>query len=146
MTRRTTVRHEFVDHFPEVPEEGVIYVSVPFATATHRCCCGCGQEVITPLSPTDWRLTFDGESVSLAPSIGNWSFPCQSHYWIRRNRVEWARRFTAQQVRTVREADRVAKSHYYVADEHSRPSGTPTAGTIGHRVRRWLSRNKGGGL
>jgi len=28
--------------------------------------------------------------VSLAPSIGNWSFPCNSHYWITGNEVRWA--------------------------------------------------------
>jgi hypothetical protein len=42
---------------------------------------------VTPFTPTDWRMTFDGESVSLDPSVGNWNQKCRSHYVIRRNRV-----------------------------------------------------------
>ena len=91
MTRREALTHEFVDQIPEVPSRGVLYVSVSFATAVHRCCCGCGNEVVTPLSPTGWSLTFDGKSVSLSPSIGNWSFHCRSHYWISRDQVIWSR-------------------------------------------------------
>lgn len=45
---------------------------------------------MTPLTPADWKLTFDGETVSLYPSIGNWNFPCRSHYWLTKNRIEWA--------------------------------------------------------
>ncbi|MFC4855982.1 DUF6527 family protein [Actinophytocola glycyrrhizae] len=29
----------------------------------------------------DQRRDFNGETVSLSPSIGNWSFPCRSHYY-----------------------------------------------------------------
>jgi len=43
--------HEFVDHMPENLDEGVIYVSIPFETVIHACACGCGAEVVTPLSP-----------------------------------------------------------------------------------------------
>src|SRR5271168_3745134 len=94
MKRRSGVTHQFVEHMPEHLDEGVVYVSIPYATAAHKCCCGCGREVVTPLSPTDWKLIFDGVSVSLDPSIGSWSFPCQSHYWIQHNRVRWAGRWT----------------------------------------------------
>lgn len=81
--------HKFVKSVPEVLEDGVIYVSVEYATTIHKCCCGCGNEVVTPLAPKSWRLTFDGKSISLYPSIGNYSFTCKSHYWIRNNNVEW---------------------------------------------------------
>lgn len=81
--------HKFVKSVPDTLEDGVIYISMEYASAIHKCCCGCGHEVVTPISPTDWQLTFDGRSISLYPSIGNWSFKCQSHYWIRNNRVEW---------------------------------------------------------
>ena len=91
MTRRKSLIHEFVDQIPEEPSPGVLYVSVSLATAVHQCCCGCGNEVVTPLSPTGWTLTFDGKSVSLSPSIGNWGFHCRSHYWISRDRVVWSR-------------------------------------------------------
>ena len=89
----TSIGHEFVHHIPprDQMESTVVYVSIPFATAVHLCCCGCGNEVVTPLDPNRWQLKFDGKSISLSPSIGNWSFDCKSHYWIRRNQVERAR-------------------------------------------------------
>ena len=91
--RREVLDHEFVQHIPEDLVDGVLYVSVAFAIVLHRCCCGCGNEVVAPLSPSDWKMTFDGESISLCPSIGNRSFDCQSHYYIRRNEVLWLRSF-----------------------------------------------------
>ena len=92
MNEFNSVQHEFVHHIPpgEQMENGVAYVSIPFATVVHRCCCGCGNEVVTPLDPSQWQLTFDGRSISLSPSIGNWNFACKSHYWIQRNHVTWA--------------------------------------------------------
>jgi len=106
--RRDSLAFEFVENVPSDLEDGVLYVSTPYATAVHKCCCGCGKEVVTPLSPTDWRLTFDGESVSLSPSIGNWSFDCQSHYWIRRNQIRWARRWGKDEIDAGRARDRLA--------------------------------------
>lgn len=93
MSRRAVLVHQFVHHIPEHLVDGVLYISVAFSTVLHRCCCGCGNEVVTPLSPSDWRMTFDGESISLCPSIGNRSFDCQSHYYIRHNEVFWLRSF-----------------------------------------------------
>src|SRR4051812_46368408 len=83
------IRHEFVSLAPDVLEQGVLYVSIEYATVLHLCACGCGAQVVTPLAPGRWRLTFDGKTVSLNPSIGNWSLPCRAHYWIDRNHVVW---------------------------------------------------------
>jgi len=113
MSRITSLTPEFVEHIPQQLDRGRLYVSVRFATAAHACCCGCGSEVVTPLSPTDWVLIFDGETVSLDPSIGNWSFECQSHYWIRRNRVEWARRWSREKIAAGRTEDRRSKEKYF---------------------------------
>ncbi|MDB6026069.1 MAG: hypothetical protein JWM68_2292 [Verrucomicrobiales bacterium] len=82
--------HKFVEFMPEKLEPGVIYVSLRFALVSHQCACGCGEEVVTPLSPKDWQLIFNGETISLYPSIGNWKFQCGSHYWIDQNRAVWA--------------------------------------------------------
>ncbi len=90
MNKMDSLDYEFVHYIPDELVEGVLYVSVPFVTATHLCCCGCGNEVVTPLNPDGWSMMFDGESVSLSPSIGSWSLPCQSHYWVQRNQVRWA--------------------------------------------------------
>lgn len=113
MKRKTILTHEFVEYIPNNLADGTIYVSIVFATAAHKCCCGCGNEVITPISPTDWQLTFDGLSISLYPSIGNWSFDCQSHYWIVRNRVRWARRWSREEIETGRAEDQLVKKKYF---------------------------------
>lgn len=106
MTRQTEIRPEFVTFAPEILTPGVLYISMEYATVLHACCCGCGNKVVTPLAPERWRLTYDGKSISLKPSIGNWSFPCQSHYWIERNAVIWDRRFTRAEIEAARAADR----------------------------------------
>lgn len=111
--RRQAMTHRFVEYVPDELEDGMLYVSIPFATASHRCCCGCGQEVVTPLTPTDWSLVFDGETVSLTPSIGNWSFKCRSHYWIQKGRVIWARTWTDREIDAGRSFDALAKDHHY---------------------------------
>ena len=86
----TRFAHKFTDRLPPVLESETLYVSMACATVVHLCACGCGRKVVTPLSPGDWRLTFDGKSLTLSPSIGNWQYPCWSHYWIRSSRIEWA--------------------------------------------------------
>lgn len=118
MKREMHLAHEFVDYIPDPLQQGTLYVSMKFATAAHKCCCGCGQEVITPLSPTDWELTYDGESISLEPSIGNWNFPCQSHYWIRRNTVKWAHRWSQKEIEAGRAHDRLVKEKYFESRNH----------------------------
>jgi len=110
---RTTLRHEFVRHVPEQLEDGVLYISVEFATAMHKCFCGCGLEVATPFAPTQWKLTFDGVSVSLRPSVGNWSYDCKSHYWIHRNRVVWGRQLSPSEIGRLRERERQEMELYY---------------------------------
>lgn len=111
--RRALLRHEFVHFVPEVLDEGTLYVSINFATSVHMCCCGCGREVVTPLSPTDWELRFDGKTASLYPSIGSWALPCQSHYWIRRDRVIWARRWTRPEIEEGRASEAREKRRYF---------------------------------
>jgi hypothetical protein len=39
---------EFIETFPTQLQAGVLYVSAPYSTAAHLCCCGCREEVITP--------------------------------------------------------------------------------------------------
>lgn len=107
------MRHQFVEHIPDRLEDDVVYVSIPFDLAVHRCFCGCGNEVVTPFSPAEWSLTYDGRSISLSPSIGNWSFPCKSHYFIRRGKVDWARKWSEAEIRAVREKDAAARAEQY---------------------------------
>lgn len=110
MPRLKQLNHCFVKSVPDRLEAGMVYVSMEYASAVHLCCCGCGSEIVTPLSPKDWKLTFDGESISLHPSIGNWSFPCRSHYWIKSDRVRWAGDMTHDEIWEGREYDRWNRS------------------------------------
>lgn len=115
--------HRFVTHIPRAVEPGILYISLEYATAVHSCCCGCGEEVVTPLTPTDWKLIFDGETVSLWPSIGNWSYACRSHYVIERNQVVEALPWSDKRIANARRWDRFAKANFYGGtnslDEHS---------------------------
>ena len=113
MKRITEIRHEFVEFIPSNKVDGVVYVSIKYATAVHNCCCGCGNKVVTPLSPTDWRLIFDGETISLYPSIGNWNFDCQSHYWIKNDKVEWAPKWTHEQIEHGRKIEKEEKQAFF---------------------------------
>src|SRR5579859_1479051 len=113
MNRPRRIRHEFVDLAPKLLEEGVLYVSVEYGSAVHKCFCGCGIKVATPFTPTDWKLTFDGDTVSLWPSVGNWDLPCRSHYVIERDVVHWAGDMTREQIEAGRDADRRRKTAYY---------------------------------
>lgn len=106
MTRIDQLTPEFVQYIPERPAPGVLYVSRRYATALHLCCCGCGSEVVTPLNPAKWNLKEDSGAVSLSPSVGNWSLPCQSHYWIVGNRVGWAAAMAPEVIAAVKARDR----------------------------------------
>jgi len=116
------LQHKFVEFMPEKLEEGVLYVSVEYCTVLHKCVCGCGNTVVTPISPTDWQLKFDGKSISLSPSIGNWSFDCRSHYWIDKNEIRWAGNWTNDQIADGRKQDKLNKEHFFDEAHHSKPS------------------------
>ena len=103
--RAEQVHPKFVEFIPDHLEDGVLYISERFRTCSHKCCCGCGEEVVTPLSPAEWRLTREGELVSLWPSVGNWDYACRSHYVIRRNQVKWAGAMTTKQIGRVQRRD-----------------------------------------
>lgn len=90
----------FVDEMPAIKQEGILYISIGNAVAIHLCACGCGEEVVTPLDQPEWQQ--DGWDmkvdltaktlnpvVTLRPSIGNFNFPCRSHYYITKNKIEW---------------------------------------------------------
>lgn len=119
--RLSTIRPRFVDFIPRELEEGVLYISEKYRTVSHKCACGCGEKVVTPLSPADWQLRKDGELVTLSPSIGNWNYPCHSHYWIRRNRIQWAAPLTSRDIARVQKRDLADKARY--VDQINRAKG-----------------------
>jgi len=107
------LQHRFVEFIPDKIEEGILYISIEYCTTIHKCVCGCGNEVVTPLSPTDWKMTFNGKAISLYPSIGNWNFHCKSHYWIINSRVEFADKWTENEIQLGRQNDLENKKEYF---------------------------------
>lgn len=89
MPRLDALRPEIIEYAPETLEEGVLYVSLRFELALHKCPCGCGEKVVTPLGPGEWGLTLVDGLATLQPSLLN-RFECKSHYWIVRNQIQWA--------------------------------------------------------
>ena len=160
MIQVSTLEHRFIGSIPRVVEPGILYVSMEYGTAIHSCCCGCGEQVVTPFSPTDWKMTYDGESVSLAPSVGNWNSTCRSHYVIRRGRVIEASSWSDAQVAAERARDAAAKARFYGtagkpgmrqdAQARSDAPAVPVANSAGFRrrgggfwssVKTWFRRN-----
>ncbi len=140
-----TLGHRFVRFIPDELEDETLYVSMEFATAVHKCCCGCGGKVVTPLTPTDWKLIFNGVSVSLKPSVNNSGFECESHYFVSQNSVVWAPRVQPRQLGTLRLKDRLAKDAYYEADDNDReppfPAMQPSRRSRLTKLLRWLGSN-----
>jgi hypothetical protein len=131
MRPEVVLKHEFVEFIPEELTEGTLYISKKYGTAVHKCCCGCGSEVVTPLSATGWKLTSDGRTLSLYPSIGNWSLPCKSHYFITRNRVEWAPQWSKEAIAWGREQEAREKEAYFA-------SQNAPALRFWQRLQKWL--------
>lgn len=110
------MKHQFVEFIPSELKEGTLYISMEYGTASHLCACGCGEKVVTPFGKSLWKLIYDGDHVSLKPSIGNWSYACRSHYWIRDGRVVWAESWDEEMVTTSRNHD-IEKPTYKVEIE-----------------------------
>ncbi len=110
------MRHEFVRAMPDTLHPDTLYVSIDYVTTSHLCACGCGAEVVLPLHPTKWRVTFDGASVSMDPSVGSRTLPCRSHYWIDRGQVRWANRMTDEAFQRALERDQRADRAWHGRD------------------------------
>lgn len=117
--RTVAVEPRFVDSAPGILEPGVMYVSIRHKTVLHLCACGCGHEVVTPLAPHRWRLVFDGETVSLEPSVSNGVLACRSHYFITRNIIDWRRPMTEAGIEWARSRDARALARASEVDNHT---------------------------
>lgn len=113
---------KFVEFMPESLEDGILYISIPYRTAAHRCCCGCGSTVVTSITPTSWEFTYNGRTVSLSPSVGNSELPCRSHYWIRRNKVHWGKPMTEELIEASRKRERGRRDRFYRGQTGQAPS------------------------
>ena len=127
MTAPLSIEHVFVDRIPTVRTEKTLYVSIPFATAVHNCMCGCGTKIVTPLSPPQWKITFDGETVSLWPSIGNSGLTCRSHYVIEQEQVHWAPTWSDEKIVAGRARDKSLRDRHFATAKPVTPAPVPAA-------------------
>ncbi|CAH2403060.1 DUF6527 family protein [Mesorhizobium escarrei] len=114
------MKHLALQHVQFVPkqlEPGILYVSREFAVAAHLCACGCGNKVSVPLGPAEWTLFERDGRATLRPSIGNWQLPCRSHYLIIDGRIDWAPRWTDEQIADGRQSEERRREAYYKALE-----------------------------
>lgn len=86
-----------VDSMIEVPERtarGIYIVGSRESPkwAVFDCPCSRGHRLTVNLMRSRypyWNLEMARETVSLTPSIVVTDHPCQSHFWLHRNRVRW---------------------------------------------------------
>lgn len=123
--RQVRFKHEVVGSIPEVLKPNTLYVTTDGDVAGHLCACGCAREVITPLSPTDWSVSLERRGATLYPSIGNWAFPCRSHYFISDGAVVWARNMSDKAIAQGRRRDKARKQRYY--ELQTTPQSTPAS-------------------
>lgn len=104
-TRTNRFDLERVHYIPNELADGRLYFSREYSIAVHRCACGCGNAVFTPVKKGEWALFENDGLPTLSPSIGSWNLPCRSHYFIRRGRVEWAADWSDDRVAAGRAAE-----------------------------------------
>ena len=134
------MKHKFVEYMPDTIETGILYISLKFGTILHKCVCGCNNVVNTPLSPVDWKMTYDGDSITLYPSIGNWSFHCKSHYWIINNKIVWAKTWGYEKIERVRKSEVIDRLDYYKSNANKLKSHDKYKDEISinnHKKKKW---------
>ncbi len=137
MQKLTTIKLVRVQYIPKSLEPGILYVAEEFEAAVHLCACGCGLKVSTPLGPTEWSFLDSLAGPSLDPSIGNWEFPCRSHYWLQGGQVIWSDTWSPSRVEAGRRAEEERRRAYF-------ESLKPGRRGILRRIRAFLKRLFGG--
>lgn len=134
MIRLKSIKPIPVTYIPEraLMKEGEIYLSNEYMTAAHLCCCGCGEEVVTPLNAAKWQLKLSDGRVSLYPSIGNWEYQCRSHYIIRDNKIIWMSTYSADEIREVQLNDQRAVDFLISQGQDHKPTG------LLDNIKRWI--------
>ena len=125
----------FVDTIPAGKRtEGEILISIKYGIASLACPCGCGNAMDLPIEPHRWSIKWDGEHISMSPSISSSRTQCKSHYWITDNRILWAQPIGEW---SERRKDR--------AEAKARRAAHKQGGAVGRTFKRLLGRRRGGG-
>lgn len=85
--KKVEIKPVFVELIPSELNQNILYISEKYKIAVHLCLCGCEAKTVTPLGGGDnWEIVKNGDTiVSLIGSVGNFQFPCKSHYIITNN-------------------------------------------------------------
>ncbi len=94
MERIYSLKPHFCEQIPEDLQDGVLYISVGYGIAAHKCACGCSGKTITGLKPywnDGWAISVIEGRITLRPSIGNrkGEDPYHAHYYITDNQIQW---------------------------------------------------------
>lgn len=105
----------FVKAIPDLEnlKQGNLYISMKYGVVVNYCPCGCGDLSEFTLAPERWWLAYNGETVSLFPSIGNSRLKCRSHYWIESNRVRWCNPMSAAEAAAAQEREEYVRNQKY---------------------------------
>ena len=118
-----TITPLFVSSIPEILEEGKLYINEEDEIALHKCCCGCGEEVVTPLNPAGWRIIKNRQTVvTMRPSIGNGQNQCRSHYFITNNHVDWLNKMSPHLTAMAQARDHRDREKYIAEKNAARAS------------------------
>jgi hypothetical protein len=90
----------FADSMSDVPDDpgaSIFVVGHPSSPkwVVFQCPCNSEHRLQVPLMKSAhprWTLDIRGEEASLRPSIWVNGDPCDSHFWLYRNRIQWAHR------------------------------------------------------
>ena len=91
--------------------------------------------MVTTLHPARFALTYDGETVSLHPSVGNSGLACRSHYFIDHNVIRWCKPLDNRTIAAAQARDKHAVEGWDESTQRERlrePSDPPR--------RTWLDR------
>lgn len=85
----TKIQIKNVGIIPNDLEEWVLYLSERYWLSKHKCFCWCGSDVVLTLDRWSHYIHFMDWTLTVSPSIGSFSIPCNSHYFIKNNTIEW---------------------------------------------------------
>ena len=97
---------------PKVPETGLLYWSREYEISAHVCACGCGDIIYLPVDPLNYTITSSSRGVTLRPSVGNWDV-CDAHYLITNGEVQWAGKWTPEQIARGRAREDARREAHY---------------------------------
>lgn len=104
---------EEVLRLPKVAAPGIVYWSREYEMSAHVCACGCGDIIYLPVDPANYSIKVSHRGVTLRPSVGNWGV-CDAHYLITDGEVEWAAKWSPEQIARGRTNEDARRAAYYV--------------------------------